>query len=198
MGTDPAPFMANLFLYHYERKFMLELKSKNISEARKFNNVFRFIDDLGTINDSNLFEKHHKSIYPPEMELKKENDGYKEASLLDLDVKINSNKFQLKLFDKRDAFPFSIVRMPYLSNNMPSTIFYSTLCSELLRIATCTTEKASFICSAKTLLDRMISQGAQMHRLNKSLTRLYGNHMNTFLPFFEDSNQMIQSILHIK
>ena len=113
-------------------------------------------------------------------------------------MKINSNEFQLKLFDKRDAFPFSIVRMPYLSNNMPSTIFYSTLCSELLRIATCTTEKAAFICSAKTLLDRMISQGAQMHRLNKSLKRLYGNHMNTFLPFFEDSNQMIQSILHIK
>ena len=26
MGTDPAPFMANLFLYYYENKFMKELE----------------------------------------------------------------------------------------------------------------------------------------------------------------------------
>ena len=26
MGSDPAPFMANLFLYHYERMWLLETK----------------------------------------------------------------------------------------------------------------------------------------------------------------------------
>ena len=30
MGTDPAPFMANLFLYFYEKNFVLQLKKENI------------------------------------------------------------------------------------------------------------------------------------------------------------------------
>ena len=46
--------------------------------------------------------------------------------------------FMYKLFDKRDAFPFSIVRMPDLSSNIPSNIFHGTVFSELLRIARAT------------------------------------------------------------
>ena len=57
MGSDPAPFMANLFLYHFESKWLKELKKKNLNQARKFSNTFRFIDDLNAMNDGGLFEK---------------------------------------------------------------------------------------------------------------------------------------------
>ena len=60
MGTDPAPFMANLFLYHYERQFVLDLKKKNVIEARRLTNIFRFIDDLCVINDNGLFEQSYR------------------------------------------------------------------------------------------------------------------------------------------
>ena len=43
--------------------------------------------------------------------------------------------FVYKLFDKRDAFPFFVVRMPYIDSNILKSIFYSTLASEFLRIA---------------------------------------------------------------
>ena len=171
------------------------MKKENIIKAQRLANVFRFIDDLCTINDNGLFENNFKSIYPAEMELKKENDGHNIASFLDLDISIINNQFELKLFDKRDAFPFEIVRMPYLSNNMPSNIFYSTLGSELLRIANCTTGKTDFISTSKNLLARMKKQGAKPCRLEKCLKRLFGSHMNCFLSFFENSKQLTSALL---
>ena len=35
MGSDPAPFIANLFLYIYENRFMTNLKKTNLSRAKK-------------------------------------------------------------------------------------------------------------------------------------------------------------------
>ena len=55
MGSDPAPFMANLFLYYYESKCVKNLKKDSLQKARRFSHTFRFIDDLLTINDNNLF-----------------------------------------------------------------------------------------------------------------------------------------------
>ena len=71
MGSDPAPFMANLLLYYFEDKWIRKTKRKDLFLARKFCNVFRFIDDLAAINDSGEFEKVIEEIYPPELELKK-------------------------------------------------------------------------------------------------------------------------------
>ena len=65
MGSDPAPFMANLFLYHFESKWVKDMKKENLQKARRFCNTFRFIDDLLTINDNNVFQESFKSIYPP-------------------------------------------------------------------------------------------------------------------------------------
>ena len=56
IGSDPAPFFANLFPYHYERQWLVNLKKKDLSKARKFGNTFRFIDDLCAFNDGGEFE----------------------------------------------------------------------------------------------------------------------------------------------
>ena len=61
-------------------------------------------------------------IYPEELELGKENSNNLNASFLDLDIKVKEGQFQMGLFDKRDAFPFTIVQMPYKSRNIPSNI----------------------------------------------------------------------------
>ena len=79
---------------------------------------------------------------------------------MDIESTISDKQFVLKLYDKRDAFPFTIVRMPYLCNNIPSKIFYATIESEILRIASCSTKKDNFISSCKQLLERMHKQGA--------------------------------------
>ena len=48
---------------------------------------------------------------------------------------MNDGKFHFGLFDKRDSFLFSIVRMPENSSNAPSSIVYSAVGTESLRIA---------------------------------------------------------------
>ena len=80
MGTDPSPFMANLFLYYYENKFMKEFIKTDQRAARKFGNVWRYIDDLEAVNNDKIFENNIPNIYPPELELKKENSGYLSAT----------------------------------------------------------------------------------------------------------------------
>ena len=45
------------------------------------------------------------------------------TTFLDLDIKIEDEIFVYKLFDKRDKFPFFIVRKPHFENNILSTIF---------------------------------------------------------------------------
>ena len=175
MGSDPAPFMANLFLYFYENKWLSELKKKDLFSARRFSNTFRFIDDLCAINDDGLFEQHYKDIYPPELELKKEH-GDDRATFLDLDIKITEKQFSTCLFDKRDSFPFSIVRMPYRISNIPTNMFYATLGSEVLRIGRATSHVDDFLQSTSSLFLRMKRQGAEHKSLSKVLMKMYGRH----------------------
>ena len=89
------------------------LKKSDLSRARNLRHVFRFIDDLIAINDNDEFLKSYKEIYPQQMELKVENQGTIKASHLDLDLEIKDRVFISRLYDKREAFKFDVVRMPF-------------------------------------------------------------------------------------
>ena len=58
---------ANLFLYFYESKWMNELKKNDLTKVRKLCKLFRFIDDLNSINDAGEFESDYSNIYPEEL-----------------------------------------------------------------------------------------------------------------------------------
>ena len=134
-GLIQLLFFANLFLYFYESKWMNELKKNDLIKARKLCNIFRFIDDLNSINYGGEFESNYSNIYPAELQLGKENTDKHETSFLDLNIKIEDGKFQFGHFDKRDSFPFSIARMSDNLSNVPSSIVYSAIGAESLRIA---------------------------------------------------------------
>ena len=75
MGSDSAPFFANLFLAHKETDWVKAQRKLGTINVRKINNSFRLIGDLLSLNDGSTFEKHYNDIYPTELELKKENDS---------------------------------------------------------------------------------------------------------------------------
>ena len=60
--------------------------------------------------------------------------------------------FNTRLYDKRDAFRFSAVRMPYKCSNMPYKMFYSTINAEVLRIFRATCNYTFFLDSVKKLI----------------------------------------------
>ena len=91
--------------------------------ARKVCNIFRFTDDFNSINDIGGFESSYSNIYPKEVD--KENTDKHNDSFLELDIKIKDGKFHFSLFDKRDSFPFSDVRMADKQSNIPSSMVYS-------------------------------------------------------------------------
>ena len=132
----------------------------------KYHGIGRFIDDLCALNDGEDFKKNDKEIYSKELNHKLEHEG-NHATFLDLEIMIVDGVFVYTLFDKRDQFSFFIVRMPHLSSNIPSYIFYGTIFSEILRIARCTLQLDHFIIKAYELYNRMKSQGA----LNKMFER---------------------------
>jgi hypothetical protein len=59
MGTNFAPLLADLFLYSYESEFLQKLVKDKIHEARAFNFTYRHIDDVLSINNSNLQNFFH-------------------------------------------------------------------------------------------------------------------------------------------
>ena len=129
---------------------MNELIGSDKVKARHFHSTKRFIDDLCALNDGNLFDQVYRDIYPDELELKQEHSGT-HGTFLNLDITIVNGQFVYKLFDKRDAFPFSIVRMPHIDSNIPESIFYSALMGEFLRISRSTLLLEDFLNKAKEL-----------------------------------------------
>ena len=92
-------------------------------KARMFKYATRFIDDECNLNDGGEFGRSFHLIYPNDLELKCEHHG-SHATFLDLEINVSNGIFLYKLFDIRDNFPLFIVRMPDLSGNIPSHIFY--------------------------------------------------------------------------
>ena len=96
---------------------------------------------------------------------------------------------------KRENCPFSIVRMPYRCSNMPSTIYYSSIGAEILRICKASTNKNDCINSAKLLITRMICQGAEKVRLRNTLRKFYGRHMEIFQKVSENSIDFVNLLI---
>ena len=70
MGTDCAPFLANLFLYSYEYQWIKEQRINNHQKAiQRFKSCSRYIDALLLINSYDLMKEVMTEIYPKELVL---------------------------------------------------------------------------------------------------------------------------------
>ena len=176
MGSDPAPAFANLFLFHYESSWLMSIKKSNNILARKFGQVFRYIDDLLALNDGHSFAQYHHLIYPPELQLNKENEDDTCTDFLDMHIEINDGIFTTRLYDKRDYFGFNITRLPYRDSNIPAKMFYSSIAAECLRICRATTIDERATSSINSVVARMVKQGAILDRTKATVIKLLNRH----------------------
>ena len=100
MGTNSAPLVADLFLFCYERDFMLSLSDDNQSEViEAFNSNSRYLDDLLNI-DNPFFNSMVNHIYPSELQLNEANVSNTKAPFLGLHLSISDGFLRLKCLIK--------------------------------------------------------------------------------------------------
>ena len=105
MGTtNCVPLVADLFLFCFERYFILSLSDNNQTDIiEAFNSTSRYLGDLLNV-DNPYFEQIVGQIYPTELQLNKANSSDTEALFLDLNLSIINSIVSSKVYDKRDAF----------------------------------------------------------------------------------------------
>ena len=80
MGTNCAPLVADLFLFCYERDFMMSRSDdKQADVIDAFNTTSRYLDDILNINNV-YFDNMVSQIYPSELQLNKANSSDTEAA----------------------------------------------------------------------------------------------------------------------
>ena len=183
MGTDCAPFLANLFLFAYEYKWLTKkMEEKDFDVLNKFNYCFRYIDDLLCINNDQLMDKTMSEIYPKELSLTSD-DAILNTHYLDLDLDIRNGKMHSKLFDKRDAFRFPIVNFPDLSGNIPAKQSYGVFVSQLIRYARCCMNESDFVSRTKILVDKLVKQGFKPHILKQVFEKFTMKHFKLLFKY---------------
>ena len=99
-----------------------------------FNSTSRYLDGLLNI-DNPYFEGIVNQIYPPEIQLNKDNTKDTEAPFLDLHLSIANGFVSSKIYNKRDDFGFDIVNFPFLDGGVPRRALYGVYISQLIRSA---------------------------------------------------------------
>ena len=181
MGTNCAPLVADCFLFCYERDFMPSLsdvKQAEIIEA--FKSTSRYLDDLLNI-DNPYFEGMVNRIYPPELQLNKDNTFDTEGTFLDLHLYISNGFVSSKIYDKRDYFDFDIVNFPFLDDDVPRSTSYGVYISQLIRFARVSSHVADF--HNKSLTAKHLQQGYQYHKLRKTISKFYRRHYDLVSKF---------------
>ena len=97
-----------------------------------------------------------------------------------LDIQTKDGNFHFGLFDQRDSFPFSIFIFPDKSSNVLSSIVYSAIRAESLRIARATDNPKSFSSAIKPLIARMSRHGESIGKINSSLLKFSNKQHSDF------------------
>ena len=81
MGINCAPVVADLFLFCYERDFMMSLSDdKQADNIDAFNTTSRYLDDISNINNV-YFDNMVSQLYPSELQLNKANTSDTKACI---------------------------------------------------------------------------------------------------------------------
>ena len=179
MGTNCAPLVADLFLFCYERDFMLSLSDNyqtDIIEA--FNSTSRYLDDLLNI-DNTYFEQMVGQIYPTELQLNKANSSDPEAPFLALDLSITNDIVSSKIYDKRDDFNFNIENFLFLDGDVPHSPSYGVYISQFIRFARVCSNVNDF--NERNF--KLLKQGYRYHKIRKAFSKFYHRHSELIVKY---------------
>jgi len=85
--------------------------------------------------------------------------------MLDMLIKIENNKFNINLYDKRDDFNFNINSFPHTSSNINVKTAINVYTSQLVRLSRIITDINDFHIKHKQLTNKLIKNGFKKSHL---------------------------------
>ena len=183
MGAGCVPLVADLFLFCYERDFMMSLSDdKQADVIDAFNTTSRYLD--GVLNINNVyFENMVGQVCPSGLQLGGVNASDTEAAFLDLHLSISNGIVSTKIYDKRDDFDFEIVNFPFLDGDVPRSTSCGVYVSQLIRFARASGCVADFNTRNGLLTQRLLKQGYRYHKLRKTFSEFYRRYFDLISKF---------------
>ncbi len=174
MGTDCAPFLANLYLFvlEYEWVSVQEQTAVGRERLRVLVLVGRYIDDLFAVNGERVLAACLLELYQG-LEVKKESKTKFESHFLDLDIVVNKGRLVLTTYDKRDAFPFDVRSYPNLAGNVHGKKSHGIIVGQLRRFAQACDHWHDFSNRLKALTGKLLEQGFSSERLRVVIGRFH-------------------------
>ncbi len=187
MGTNAGPQIANSYLHVYEYEYINNLIDINDEVSlRKLEHIFRYQDDLISLNDDGLLRRVLADIYPIEMIINCTNVSPRKCNYLDMSISIYRGKFRVTLYDKRKDYSFHVISYPFLDGNIPNNLSYSVFISQLVRFAKINTTVEGFYSNIADLLRKLVSQGFNLAALRKKFLKFYHSKLNVWCKFGVD------------
>ena len=84
--------------------------------------------------------------------------------------------------------------MPDKSSNVPSSIVYSAIGAESLRIARASNNPESFSTAIKPIIARMIRQGVTIGKINSFILKNFNKHQVDFNNVFQSKQELLNLV----
>lgn len=170
MGTNCAPYLANIFLHYYEAAYIEDVNNSDVTS--KLDNMFRYQDDCIIFNDDGLLGQIWSNIYPVEMQLESTSSN-NTCTFLDLSICLINGKIQYKSYDKRNDFNFTIINYPNLNGNIPTGPSYGVFSSQLIRFCDINSKLNEFQDDVQILIKKLIKQNFKLKVLRSKFLQFY-------------------------
>jgi hypothetical protein len=192
MGTDCAPYLANLYLFALEYKWMtgMESKEETLRILKGVEMLVRFIDDLNGINANDVIERYKKEIYKG-LEINKENKEDHKTHFLDLNMVKHYGRVVLSTYDKRDDFKFEVRSYPDLSGNIDRVTAHGVIVGQLGRFANACDHYSHFKERLQSLTGRLLEQGFERELLEAKIKKFYNKQGDRVLEYRRTEEQLV-------
>ena len=192
MGNNAGPHIANIYLHVYEYQYISTLILNNdLVSLKSLSSIFRFQDDLLSLNDNGKFNDVLSDIYPTSMVINNTNISPAKSSYLDLMISVYRGKYRVSLYDKRKDFSFSVISYPFLDGNVPKAQSYGIFISQLVRFSRINSTYNGFYKDVKCLVDKLISQCFNNAALRKKFLKFHTSYIDLWGKFGIDINNKL-------
>ena len=110
------------------------------------------------------------------MILNKENVLDNKAEVLDLSINVESSKFNISVYDKREHFPFEIVQFVPVNSNVSRSLLYGVFGTQIIRYFRIHNICDKFVRRVKMLINIFVKQGYDLKLLNNVYSKVCKNH----------------------